>query len=139
MPTKRSSRKGFAAGAAHPSYRDGSRAQGGPTEPGAPPEQQLAGLALQQIGELVAEGCLTETEGLAEASVALRAPGSAAAGGASPAAAGGGGGATAKRARAGGDADTGVEQAGQRCGYPQCGALLTDAQGTPVAGENQEL
>ena len=70
---------------------------------------------------------------------ALRAPGSAAAGGASPAAAGGGGGATAKLARAGGDADTGVEQAGQRCGYPQCGALLTDAQGTPVDGENQEL
>ena len=83
MP-KRSGRKGFAAGPAHPSYRDGSRAQGGPSEPGAPPEQQLAGRALQQIGELIAEGCLTETEGLAEVSAAL-CKGEAAAGGASPA------------------------------------------------------
>ena len=88
MP-KRSGRKGFAAGPAHPSYRDGSRAQGGPSEPGAPPAQQLAGRALQQIGELIAEGCLTETEGLAEVSAAL-CKGEAAAGGASPAAAGGG-------------------------------------------------
>ena len=136
MPTK--GHKGFRAGKANPGFRDGSRSRGGPSEPGAPPEQQLAGRALQQIGELIAEGCLTQTEGLAEVSAAL-CKGEAAAGGASPAAAGGGGGATAKRARAGGDADTGVEQAGQRCGYPQCGALLTDAQGTPVDGENQEL
>jgi uncharacterized protein YoaH (UPF0181 family) len=134
MPKKGS--KGFAAGAANPKYRDGSKARCGPGGPTGTQEQQRAGLALEQIGQLVAGGILTGAEAVARAAEELRAVDSDAAGGAVSVVAGGGGGAATKRHRGGGgeDVDAG-EETGRFCGYPQCGVLLIDARGVAVDGE----
>ena len=74
--------KGFAVGAAHPRYRDGSRSRGGPsgTAPGqgephasAGPAggRQAAGAAVQEIGEWLVDGTYTAAEALRDVRAVL--------------------------------------------------------------------
>ena len=110
-------KKGFSIGADETRYR--SRARDGPGTS-----------AVQQIGQLLADGTYTAAEGLRQVRILLERQEGIADAGAESAAGDEGG--SAKRPRD----STVAGPAGQRCALPSCGVLLYNAQAVALDGES---
>ena len=116
-------KKGFSKGADVNIYR--SRARDGQAT-----SREAAGAAMQQIGQLLADGTYTAAEGLRQVRILLERQEGIADAGAECAAGDEGG--SAKRPRD----STVAGPAGQRCALPSCGVLLYNAQAVALDGES---
>jgi hypothetical protein len=121
MPTRK---KGFAKGALNHTNRSLAR-------DGRVSSREAVGAAVQEIGQLMADGTYSAADGLHQLRTLLARQEGLVDG--AEAAAGDGGG-SAKRSRDGDSAVAGP--AGQRCALPSCGVLLYNAQAVALDGES---